>query len=135
MRDYVTSCGVIVEEPHYEHFAWKPADAFTHDDMRYIRISSIGYRQYGWDVMTSVLIHEFGHCDLFADGIAEGPCREANIEIEKAANQRGRDISPPHLVPEDYQRHREFFLRSYVDKDGWTKEKCLAEWEEFQRTL
>jgi hypothetical protein len=88
---------------------------------------------YGWDVMTSILIHEFGHCALFKQGIGQGSSWEASLEIEHMANQRGQSITPPHLVPERYQWHRDFFLRSYLAK-GWNQETCLEEWKNYQKT-
>ena len=96
---------------------------------RYIRISSIGYTYYGWDVMTSVLIHEFGHCDLFLEGIAEreGMSWDKKVDLEELANARGAQITPRELIPADYAKHREFFLRAYLDH-GWTAEKTLFEW-------
>src|SRR5580658_3525645 len=117
MLAFVISRGITVEQPNREDFAWKPADSFRHGFDTYIRISSLGYRYYAWDVMTSVLIHEFGHCDLFSQGIAERPesSWEEKQAIEQAANRRGLEMTPPHLVPEQYHRHREFFLQAYLD--------------------
>jgi len=97
-------------------------------------MSSVAYKIYGWDVMTSVLIHELGHCVLFDQGVGEGSTWEENLEIEKMANQRGVEIIPSYLIPEDCERHREFFLKSYLEKD-WTEEKCRSAWLAFQETL
>jgi hypothetical protein len=136
LLEYVISRGIIVEQPDREDFSWKPADSFAIGFERYIRISSIGYRQYGWDVMTSVLVHEFGHCDLFTEGIAENPSAswEEKLQLELAANERGLRITPVHLVSADYKKHREFFLRAYLDH-GWCKEECLNQWAAFQEAL
>ena len=103
---------------------------------RYIRISSIGYIHYGWDVMTSVLIHEFGHCDLFLEGIAERPedSWDDRLRLEEQANARGIKVTPQHLMPADYEKHREFFLRSYREH-GWTAEKIASEWAAYQEAL
>jgi hypothetical protein len=131
--EYVISQGIVVEQPDREDFDWKPADSFLNGYSRYIRMSSLGYRHYGWDVMTSILIHEFGHCSLFSECIGEGKSWEENLEIEKMANQRGRDITPLHLIPEDYDWHRGFFLRSYTAR-GWNRNTCLAEWSAYQET-
>jgi hypothetical protein len=131
--EYVISQGIVVEQPDRDDFAWKPADSFLYEQTRYIRISSVGYKHYGWDVMNSVLIHEFGHCVLFAEGIGEGTSWEDNLEIEKMANQRGLSVTPQHLVPERYQWHRDFFLKSYSGR-GWNEETCLAEWGAYQQT-
>jgi len=131
--EYVISKGIVVEQPDRDDFAWKPADSFLHENTRYIRISSVGYKHYGWDVMTSVLIHEFGHCALFAEGIGEGASWEKDLEIEKMANQRGLSITPLHLIPEGYLWHRDFFLKSYSAR-GWNEETCLTEWKAYQET-
>jgi hypothetical protein len=131
--EYVISQGIVIEQPDREDFAWKPADSFLDGSTRYIRISSVGYKHYGWNVMTSILIHEFGHCALFSEGIGEGASWEENLELERRANQRGMDITPPHLIPEEYQWHRSFFLKSYSAR-GWNEETCLAEWRAYQKT-
>jgi hypothetical protein len=129
--EYVISQGIVVEQPDRNDFAWKPADSFLDGHTRYIRISSVGFRQYGWDVMTSVLIHEFGHCALFLEGIGEGASWSEKLEIERMANDRGLRIIPPNLVPEMYQWHRDFFLKSYCAK-GWNEETCIREWGAYQ---
>jgi hypothetical protein len=131
---YVTSQGIRISNHDYEWWAWKAADSQKDGHDRYIRISSVAYEIYGWDVMTSILIHEFGHCALFNEGIGAGSSSEENLEIEKKANRRGAESVPAHLVPEDYQRHREFFLNSYLEED-WTEEKCRSAWQAFQQTL
>jgi hypothetical protein len=126
-NEHVISQGIRVYPIAHEWWAWKAARSGKYEHDRYIEISSVAYRLYGWDAMTSVLIHEFGHCDLFNEGIGEGSSAEENLAIEKMANQRGAEITPPHLVPEQYHQHRQFFLRSYLEND-WTEAKCRAEW-------
>jgi len=123
----VISQGIRVYSVDYEWWAWRAGRSQKYGHDRVIEISSVAYLLYGWDVMTSVLIHEFGHCDLFNEGIAEGSSSEESLTIEKMANQRGAEITPPHLLPEQYHQHRQFFLRSYQEND-WTEEKCRAEW-------
>lgn len=110
----VNSKAITVEQPDRADFAWKPADSFAELPQRYIRISSIAYRHYGWDVMTSVLIHEYAHCDLFLEGIAEGPGMswDEKLELEQLTNSRALEITPNHLIPTEFLKHREFFLRS-----------------------
>jgi hypothetical protein len=125
---YVTSKGIKINQPDYEWWAWKAARSGKTGFDRYIEISSVGFTLYGWDVMTSVLIHEFGHCDLFNEGISEGSTWDEAVQIEITANQRGLELMPSHLVPEDYMRHREFFLKAYLD-EGWTEAKCRSEWD------
>jgi hypothetical protein len=130
-EEYIISRGIKLTHPDYDWWAWKAARSLKYGHDRIVEISSVAYKIYGWDVMTSVLIHEYGHCDLFTEGIGEGSSREEDLEIEKTANQRGRDIMPPSLVPEHYAQHREFFLKSYLD-NNWSEQKCLEEWS---RTL
>jgi hypothetical protein len=130
-EEYVISKGIRISHPDHEFFAWKAGRSGKYGHDRYIELSSAAYKIFGWDVMASVLTHEFGHCDLFLEGIGEGSTDEENLEIEKKANQRGLDIMPASLVPGDYQDHRAFFLRSYMDiLQGiiWTERKCLEEW-------
>ena len=124
-KEYIISTAIRISFCDYHWWAWRGARTLGHD--RRIEISSVAYEIYGWDVMTSKLIHEFGHCDLFNDGIGEGSSSEEKLDIEKKANQRGLDIMPPQLVPEHYAEHRAFSLKSYVD-NGWSEQKCLEEW-------
>lgn len=131
---YVRSQGILVTNHDVASLNWQGADAQSNGYDRYIRISSEAYKLYGWDVMTSILIHELGHCALFSEGVAEGCPGVETLEVEKLANRRGLDMVPPDLVPEAYQQHREFFLRSHQEKD-WTEEKCRSEWRLFQEKL
>ncbi len=130
-EEYIKSRGIRITRPDYPWWVWKAGRSQKYGHDRYIEISSVAYKIYGWDVMTSVLIHEFGHCDLFNEGIGEGSSPEEKLANEKMANQRGLDIMPPRLVPEHYAEHREFSLKSYLDND-WSEQKCLEEWS---RTL
>lgn len=127
-ESYVISQGIRVEHPTREDFAWKAGDSFKDGHTRYIRISAFAYQLYGWDVMTSVLIHEFGHCELFNEGIEGGP-----PEVEKLADRRGFERIPSALLPEEFWRHREFFFKSYV-VGGWTEEQACSEWREFSKS-
>ena len=97
-----------------------------------IWIWQTAYEIYGWDMVTSALIHEFGHCKLYeSEGIWEG-----SIEVERKANEYGRKHVPPDLVPALYEEHRNFFLKSY--ETPWTREQCLEahqQWcTQFERT-
>jgi hypothetical protein len=134
--EFVASRGITIEQPDRADFAWKPADSFTYGPKRYIRISSIGFAHYGWDVLTSVLIHEYAHCDLFLQGIEEMPGMtwDEKLELEKLANARALEITPKHLISEDFEKHREFFLRSYREQ-GWSEEKTIEEWTLYRLTL
>ena len=75
---------------------------------------------YGWEIVTSVLIHEYGHCKLYeAEGIWEG------IEAERKANDYGAHYMPLTLVPLQYEEHRRFFLQSYETPGRLiTKDQC-----------
>jgi hypothetical protein len=81
---------------------------FESKDLGQIYISSDAYKIYGWDMMTSILIHEFGHHELFR---AEG--RLKGIVAEHKANEYGYNNSEPQFIPPLYWDHRRFFLRSY----------------------
>ena len=77
---------------------------------------------YGWEIVTSVLIHEYGHCKLYeAEGIWEG------IEAERNANDYGSRQVPPNLVPARYGEHRRFFLRSYETQGRFASRDQLLE--------
>jgi hypothetical protein len=131
---FIATRSIVIEHPEYDWFAHKPADAFSHGHDRYIRISSVAFRIYGWDVLCSCLIHELGHCDLFRENIGEPEDWDEKIRVEQLANDRGRLLIPHHLVPINYQRHREFFLQSYHDR-GWSPEKTLSEWSSMLEKL
>lgn len=78
--------------------------------------------------MTSVLIHEFGHCELFNEGIEGGL-----PGVEKLADRRGSERIPPRLLPVGFWRHRAFFFKSY-EAGGWKGERTLSEWRQFCNT-
>jgi hypothetical protein len=88
-------------------------------------------RVYGWAMLTSVLIHEYGHHLLFD---VEGNLPD-DIEREKKANNYGFNAMPDHLVPEFYWQYREFFIHSYIDKEAcgkdWDEEDCLRRYDEW----
>jgi hypothetical protein len=95
-------------------------------DYKIIWIWHIACRIYGWAMLTSVLLHEFGHLLLFdAEHISEGE------EAERKANEYGRKGVPVALVPELYQDYREFFLLSHITPGGWDEQRCLAEYEKW----
>jgi hypothetical protein len=103
-----------------------------HPAQNVIIIYSLAYTIYGWDVISSCLIHEWGHHDQATQGNQrEPPDWDGRIKYEMEANERGLYLAPPHLVPEDYQKHRSFFLRAYLEH-GWDKERCLSEWKKYQ---
>jgi hypothetical protein len=91
-----------------------------------IRICYSACQKYGWDMLTSVLIHEFGHAEAQKAGVkCEGE------EAERKANELGCEKMPADLVPELYWPYREFFLRSYQTPGNWTEERFwdeLAQW-------
>jgi hypothetical protein len=55
-------------------------------------------------------------------------------KLEELENARAVEITPTHLIPADYEKHREFFLRSYREH-GWTMEQTISEWTIYQETL
>jgi hypothetical protein len=91
-----------------------------------IRICYSSCQKYGWDMLTSVLIHEFGHAEMLKAG---GKCE--GEEAERKANELGYESMPADLVPALYWQYREFFIRSYQTPGNWTEERCwdeLAQW-------
>jgi hypothetical protein len=62
---YIISRSIRIDHPDYAWWDWKAGRSGKYGYDRYIEISSVAYKLYGWDVMTSVLVHEFGHCDLY----------------------------------------------------------------------
>ena len=94
----------------------------VHCDPPAIVIWPTAFEIYGWEMVTSVLIHEFGHCKLYeAERICEG-----TIEAERKANEYGRRYMPPALVPVLYQEYRNFFLQSYESLGALTtRDQCV----------
>jgi hypothetical protein len=76
---------------------------------------------HGWAMLSSILIHEFGHIKLY-----EKEKIYFGIVAEVKANQYGKANIPPELIPEFYDQYRLFALESYVDPDGWTTKEL---WE------
>jgi hypothetical protein len=78
-------------------------------------------------MITAILIHELGHILLFADtGIWQGE------ESEHRANKYGYEkllLNRSDLIPVFYWDYRKFFFQSYTNPEKWTKERCLAEYE------
>ena len=84
-----------------------------------VTIWKTAYQLYGWDMVTSSLIHEFGHCKLYeSERVFEG------IEAERKANDTGVNTYHP-IFPAHYDEHRAFFLKSYETPGNWTREQCL----------
>jgi hypothetical protein len=81
-------------------------------------------------MMNSVMIHEFGHCELMkAEQMSDG-----SIEAEQKANEYGCRNMPAALIPARYWEYRNFFLRSYATQVPWTEETCKAEFERWRTT-
>jgi hypothetical protein len=93
-----------------------------------IVIWTTAFEIYGWEIVTSVLIHEYGHCKLYE---AERICDDS-IEAERKANDYGSRYMPPNLVPTRYEEHRRFFLQSYetrgrlTTRDHWLE--AIRDW-------
>jgi hypothetical protein len=80
------------------------------------------YEIYGWDMVTSVLIHEFGHCKLYqTERIWEG------VEAERKADEYGFHYMPGYLIPPLYKEHCDFFFQSNEVPGGWTTKKQAIE--------
>jgi hypothetical protein len=65
--------------------AWLGSEVLLHANPIEIRVWSTASRIYGWSMLTSALIHEFGHCELYRIENAY----ERSIENERKANQYG----------------------------------------------
>lgn len=121
VEEYVRSQGVTVgyAPDGASGDAWKVSTVWV--DHHSIAVWKTAYEIYGWDMVTSTLIHEFGHCKLYdAEGICDG-----SVVAERKANEYGRTHVPPDLVPVLYDEHRNFFLKSYETPGNWTREQCL----------
>jgi hypothetical protein len=89
-----------------------------------IRLWPRAFELYGWDVMTSVLIHEFGHIKLWA---AEQIYK--NEEGERKANRYGFCGMKAELVPKNYWLYREFFILSTLTPGNWTESQCREQYQ------
>jgi len=89
-------------------------------------------RLYGWAMLTSVLIHEFGHFLLWEAEHIDG---RQGVEAEDKANQYGHDRVPHHLVPELYWQYREFFRLSYTTPGNWDEKRCIEEYKEWLKRV
>jgi hypothetical protein len=108
--------------------SWRAGRQVFYGDHYEIHIWPFAYRLYGWDMMTSVLIHEFGHVELLkTEGLSQG------LEAEKKANEYGERIVPSELIPPQYLEYRKFFLRSYETSGNWTQEQCLDELKSWRK--
>lgn len=91
-----------------------------------IRIWPLAHQMYGWDMMASVLVHEFGHLKLYhAEHIYKG------LEAEDKANRYGSCHMRNDLIPRNCWLYREFFLPSHIFPGGWDEAKCRAEYEKW----
>jgi hypothetical protein len=81
-------------------------------------------KYWGWDMLTSILIHEFGHALLHFKKIEFIDIAEE----EGQANRYGHDNMPPELIPKQYWPFREFCARSY--QFGYTEERLRNELNE-----
>jgi hypothetical protein len=77
-------------------------------------------RYWGWDMLTAILIHEFGHALLQVEKVRCGDIREE----ERQANKYGHDNMPLELIPEQYWAYREFCLQSY--QSNYTEERLRS---------
>jgi hypothetical protein len=127
VEEYVRSQGVAVgyAPDGAAGESWRVATAWLNPPS--IAIWKTAYQIYGWDMVTSSLIHEFGHCKLYeSERIFEG------IEAERKANEYGRKHVPADLIPAFYEKHRMFFLRSYETPGNWTREQCLEAFQQWR---
>jgi hypothetical protein len=139
VRELIEARGIKIVDRGYELYDYEVARASRGSqatDVCGISHFSEAHKIYGSEVVASCLIHELGHCHQFSQGRNTPPGRQEKIEYEVQANQLGFDlVTPLGLVPADYKRHRTFFLKSYLDAEGWTRGKTLSEWAVFRLTL
>jgi hypothetical protein len=91
-------------------------------------------RVYGWAMLLSVLVHEYGHNLWFDVCLKQPDC----LDDEVKANEYGFNAMPKDLVPVLYQPYREFFLSSYRDKlvgTIWDEEICLCKYQDWLKSL
>jgi hypothetical protein len=86
-------------------------------------------RLYGWAMLSSVLIHEYGHYLLWEAEHLDG---RHGVEAEHKANRYGHDGVPRDLTPELYWRYREFFLLSHTTPGHWDESRCLQEYDSWK---
>jgi hypothetical protein len=113
----------VTDEPETKFWKGGKSDM---ENGPHIRLWPAAHTMYGWEMMTSVLIHEFGHLKLYErERIWKGE------EAERKANVYGFFFMMYHVIPRHYWLHREFFLASYYAGDNWTEEDCRAEYQEW----
>ena len=102
--------------------SWRVGRSNPNSNPPSISIWPTAFEIFGWEIVTSVLIHEYGHRKLYeAEGICDG-----SIEAERKANEYGSRHMPSNLVPTRYEEHRRFFLQSYeIPESLSTRDKCL----------
>jgi hypothetical protein len=74
-------------------------------------------------MLTSALIHEFGHWRLYE---AEGNSH-SNIGTKQKANEYGARSIPPNFIPPSYWDDRRFALKSYETEGNWTEAQFMKE--------
>src|ERR1035438_1884638 len=80
-------------------------------DAYQIWMYSSSCKHWGWDMLTSILIHEFGHTLAYLQKVN---CQDT-VGQEHQANHYGYDNMPAELIPEQYWPYRRFCLMTYTE--------------------
>jgi len=131
---FVRILGINVERTTaaVDHDWWKVGHSFPNrqPSRNRILIWRNSFEVFGWEIVTSVLIHEYGHCFAAITGCAI--TGGTIIRAEQQANDFGRLAVPPHLVPARYDEYRRFFLQAYERPGSLTTAeqwlKAIEDW-------
>jgi hypothetical protein len=102
----------------------------TNLETKTISIWKTGVLLHGWAMLSSVLIHEFGHIKLY-----EAERLHLGLEAEVKANYYGRTNLPRTLIPEFYCQHRVFALLSFTALSSWNRQQWIAEYEKWTEDM
>jgi hypothetical protein len=90
-------------------------------DIHEIRMYPTSCKHWGWDMLTSIVIHEFGH----ASGRVKKLTAQNLVEEEHLADKCGFENTPAELIPEQYWAHRDFCAKSYLSDESRFTETTL----------
>ena len=108
--------------------SWKGGEADL--STKTISIWKGGAQVYGWAMLSSILIHEFGHIKLY-----EAERLHLGLEAEVKANYYGRTNLPRTLIPEFYCQYRVFALLAYTALGAWDREQWVEEYERWTEDM
>jgi hypothetical protein len=134
LEEHIRNSGIEIidcSEKHPERCAdssWKGGE--TDLATKTISIWKGGARVFGWAMLSSVLIHEFGHIKLY-----EAERLHLGLEAEVKANYYGRTNLPRTLIPEFYCQYRVFSLLAYTALGAWDREQWIEEYERWTEDM